>query len=109
MPFSTLLRPLLVLALAVATPAAAELYSYANADGDYVISQARPDDGRDYIVLSDDGEFIQRVQSPALDVPISHWRPWYLPAEPNPLDDQEPDPLPTPSVVVDEVEQPTSD
>lgn len=84
--------------------ARAELYSFVNEDGDYVISKDRPSAG-EYVVLTDDGEFVERIQSPALDVPISHWRPWYLPREPNPFISTEPKPPPEGSVVIEEVEE----
>ncbi len=83
--------------------AQAELYSFVNENGDYVISRDRPSSGA-YVVLSDDGEFIERVQSPVLDVPVSHWRPWYLPSEANPFMSPEPEAPPEPSVVIEEVE-----
>jgi hypothetical protein len=64
-----------LLALALAASARAELYSYENANGDYVISKERPDGVSEYAVLTDDGEFIELVNAPNLQVPISHWRP----------------------------------
>ena len=95
---------LLLLALAFAAEAAANLYSYANEDGDYVISKERPRTSDEYAVLTDDGEFIELVHPRATDVPITHWRPWYLPKQPNPLDPVTPDTVPEPKVIIEEVD-----
>jgi hypothetical protein len=93
------------LALSVAGPASADVYSYMNEDGDYVVSKQRPQAAGEYAVLTDDGKFIELVRPPTLRVPITHWRPWYLPREPNPLDPIEPDTLPEPKVIIEEVDQ----
>lgn len=95
----------LLLGLVAATPAMAKLYSYQNADGDYVISRERPKDIGEYAVLTDEGEFIELVHPPALDVPISHWRPWYLPPQPNPFVDAEPEEPSEPKVIIEEVDE----
>lgn len=100
----SIIRSALVVAVTFAAPVQADLYSYVNKDGDYVISKLRPTSG-EYVVLSDHGEFVERVQSPALDVPVSHWRPWYLPSEPNPFVDTEPDAPPVPHVVIEETDE----
>ena len=94
-----LLAPVLAPSLALA-----DLYSYVNDDGDYVISKQKPERVGDYVVLSDEGKFIERVQSPRLDVPITHWRPWYLPQEPDPFGDPDPERLPEPDVSIEEVD-----
>ena len=39
-----------------------------------------------YAVLSDEGEFIRSVPGRKQQIPISHWRPWYLPKEPHEFD-----------------------
>ena len=95
-------RTTLFLALALATPVGAELYSYENAEGDYVISQERPESG-EYAVLTEDGEFIELVSTPSLQVPITHWRPWYLPQQPNPFDPVQPAGPAEPTVTIEEV------
>ena len=84
----------------------AEIYSYTNEDGDYIVSQTRPEDRKiSYAVLSDDGEFIRMVEGRDKQVPITHWRPFYLPKEPHPMDGpdvrfEEPEPV----INIDEVE-----
>jgi hypothetical protein len=67
--------------------AMAEVYAYVNEAGDYVVTKDNP--GRsvaEYAVLSDDGEYLRTVRPRELDVPITHWRPWFLPKEPDPFD-----------------------
>ena len=85
----------------------AEIYSYTNSDGDYIVSQKKPKDREiSYAVLTDDGEFIRMVEG-RKQVPITHWRPFFLPKEPHPYDgpqdielrEREPD------VRIDEIEQ----
>lgn len=80
----------LVLAVTLITlsaPASAVLYSFTNAEGQYVISQKPPKDKSiQYAVLSDDGKFIRMVQRRDQQLPISHWRPWFIPKEPHPYD-----------------------
>ncbi|MFU8816931.1 MAG: hypothetical protein ACNA7W_16410 [Pseudomonadales bacterium] len=67
--------------------AQANVYAYMDENGDYVVTKKRPGKGvREYAVLSDDGEFIRLVQPRDLDVPITHWRPWFIPKEPDPYD-----------------------
>lgn len=92
----------LVLALTNAADATANLYSYANENGDYVISRQRPRTSGEYAVLTDDGEFIELVHPRAPDVPVTHWRPWYLPKQPNPL--ETPDAAPDGKVIIEEVD-----
>ena len=71
----------------LAAGARAEVYAYVNGEGDYVVTRDRPgDDVAEYAVLTDDGEFLRLVNPRDLDVPISHWRPWFLPKEPDPYD-----------------------
>lgn len=70
-----------------ASPAAAEIYAYVNEDGDYVVTKDNPGKSvGEYAVLTDDGEFLRLVNPRDLDVPITHWRPWFLPREPDPFD-----------------------
>jgi hypothetical protein len=77
----------LLTALVWSAIAEAEVYAYVNENGDYVVTPDRP--GRDvaeYAILTDDGEFVRLVRPRELDVPITHWRPWFLPKEPDPYD-----------------------
>ncbi len=99
------LRWVLILVVSATSPTAlGRLYSYENSDGDYVISKKKPKGVDEYSILSNDGEFIRLVQAREKNVPISHWRPWYLPKDPHPFDAKpEPDER-TPTVVIDEVE-----
>jgi hypothetical protein len=70
-----------------AVAAHATLYSYTNADGEYVVSQSPPaDKNTQYAVLTDDGEFVRMVPGRNQEVPITHWRPWFIPKEPHPFD-----------------------
>lgn len=72
---------------ALAPNADAVLYSYTNADGEYVVSQKRPENkNTEYAVLSDDGEFIRMVPGRDQRMPVTHWRPWFIPKEPHPWD-----------------------
>jgi hypothetical protein len=92
--------------LAGAVNGYAEVYSYTNADGDYVVSQSKPKDHTiSYAVLSDEGEFIRMVEGRGKQVPITHWRPFFLPKEPDPMDGPQ---LPIedkePVVNIDEIE-----
>ena len=64
---------------------AANLYAYVNADGDYVVTRNRPSGIAEYAVLTDDGEFLREVIT-GNAVPITHWRPWFIPKEPHPFD-----------------------
>ena len=64
----------------------AEVYAYVNEAGDYVVSQKPPGKGVEYAILTDDGEFVRLVQPRDLDVPVTHWRPWFIPKEPDPYD-----------------------
>lgn len=75
-----------IAAVLTAPPAAAHLYAYVNEDGDYVISQKRPGKGVEYAILTDDGEFVRLVQPRDPNVPITHWRPWFIPEVADPLD-----------------------
>lgn len=63
------------------------VYAYVNEEGDYVVSQKKP--GRnvaEYAVLTDDGEFLRLVRAREPNVPLSHWRPWFMPREQEGLD-----------------------
>lgn len=97
----------LVSLLPLALSAEAEIYSYTNAEGDYVVSQKRPDNPEiSYAVLTDDGEFIRMVEGRGKQVPITHWRPFFLPKEPHPFDGPEVQPQEQdPVISIDEVEQ----
>jgi hypothetical protein len=75
-----------VAVLLLAPTAGATLYAYVNEDGDYVISQKRPGKGVEYAILTDDGEFVRLVQPRDLNVPITHWRPWFIPQEIDPFE-----------------------
>ena len=70
-----------------AAPAKAVVYSFTNTDGQYVVSQKPPKNKNiQYAVLSDEGKFIRSVPSRQQQIPITHWRPWYLPKEPHEFD-----------------------
>ena len=74
----------------VSQQAFAEIYAYTNSDGDYIVSQTKPTDRNlSYAVLTDDGEFVRMVEGKNKRVPISHWRPFFMPKEPHPLDGRE--------------------
>lgn len=78
---------LAALSMVAATRAHAEIYAYVNEDGDYVVTRDNPGKSvGEYAVLTDDGEFLRLVNPRDLDVPITHWRPWFLPREPDPFD-----------------------
>lgn len=79
---------IIALTLIVLTaPAHAVLYSFTNEAGEYVVSQKRPSDkDTQYAVLSDEGEFIRSVPGRNQRVPVTHWRPWFIPKEPHPWD-----------------------
>jgi len=107
MPSKPIQLACLLLSVVAAGPAAAKLYSYENENGDYVISKQRPKNVGEYAVLTNEGEFIELVHPPALDVPITHWRPWYLPPEPNAFAGPEPAELAEPaepSITIEEVD-----
>lgn len=88
-----MMRPALIVGTALLlwpAAAAAEVYAYVNDDGDYVVTRDNP--GRsvaEYAILTDDGEFVRLVRPGELDVPITHWRPWFLPKEPDPFETDE--------------------
>jgi hypothetical protein len=87
-----------------ASPTAAALYSFVNDQGQYVVSRTPPEDpSTEYAVLTDDGEFVRLVHSPTKRIPITHWRPWFIPKEPDPFD-ADPDVIhePEPVVTVEE-------
>ena len=89
-------RPFLLGAAVLLLPAAAgaDVYAYVNDDGDYVVSRDNPGDSvAEYAVLTDDGEFLRLVRPRDLDVPVTHWRPWFLPRQPDPFD-ADPESLP---------------
>jgi hypothetical protein len=76
-----------VLLLGVAEAGHANVYAYVNENGDYVVTQKKP--GRkvtEYAVLSDTGEFVRLVRAREPNVPITHWRPWFIPREPDSID-----------------------
>lgn len=84
----------------------AEIYSYTNADGDYIVSQNKPKDPDiSYAVLSDEGDFIRMVEGRKERLPITHWRPFFLPKEPHPFDAQPEARERTPGVRIDELER----
>ncbi len=81
-------------ALLLPAAAGADVYAYVNDDGDYVVSRDNPGDSvAEYAVLTDDGEFLRLVRPRDLDVPVTHWRPWFLPRQPDPFD-ADPESLP---------------
>lgn len=70
--------------------ACADVYAYVNDDGDYVVTPDEPGRSVDeYAVLTDEGEFIRLVRPRDAEVPITHWRPWFLPKDPDPYDADE--------------------
>ncbi len=87
----------------------ARLYSYVNSEGDYVITRTKPKNVDEYSILTNDGEFIRLVTARDRNVPISHWRPWFLPKEPHPFDAKPQPKDRVPTVVVDEVERTEAD
>lgn len=112
MPGRPFIRPVLLLIASLTTPALANVYSYLNPEGDYVISQKRPEGVAEYAVLTDNGELVELVgytetsaprSAIALDVPITHWQPWFLPKQANPFVATKLDDLPVPSVSIEEV------
>ena len=96
--------PFIVLGL-FTQPVVAEVYAYTNLDGDYVVSQTKPADANlSYAILTDDGEFVRMVEGKNKRMPISHWRPFFLPKEPHPLDGPAYEPRERePSVDIEEV------
>lgn len=105
LPFAFLLTGAFA-ALVATAPVRAELYAYVNEQGDYVVTQERPGkkDAAEYAVLTDDGEFLHLVRPRELDVPITHWRPWFLPKEPDPFD-ADPDMIYTERESIVEIEE----
>lgn len=81
-----------VLAVTAPVSVSADVYSYVTENGDYVVSPKKPKRGTEYAVLDDEGNFIRLVSARDTRVPITHWRPWYLPKEPHPFDAQPTDP-----------------
>ena len=79
-------RAVALLTLGLAGPALADVYAYVNKDGDYVVTPQRPGGDTEYAVLTDDGEFLRLVRPRDADVPVTHWRPWFLPREAHPMD-----------------------
>jgi len=94
-----------VLCILVNTAVFAEYYSYMNEASEYVITRERPKNLTvEYAVLTDGGEFIRSVQPKTVtkrqNIPIDHWRPWFMPREPHHLVAQIPDTEPVPTVTV---------
>lgn len=85
------MRTLLAAALLVAAPLGqAEVYAYVNDHGDYVVTPKVPGkDVAEYAVLTDDGEFLRLIRPGNTEVPVTHWRPWFLPRQPDPFDADE--------------------
>jgi len=81
-------RIVIAAVLLALTPAVhAKVYAYVNEHGDYVITQKKPDKSvREYAVLTDDGEFVRLVRAREPNVPITHWRPWFIPRDPEATD-----------------------
>lgn len=97
---------LLILGLLFHAPSTnAEIYAYTNEDGDYIVSQQKPEDRNlSYAILTDDGDFVRMVEGHRDNVPITHWRPFFLPKEPDPFDGPIIEPSERqPSVEIDEV------
>ena len=106
-PRLALIWALTTSAISLAPEANARLYSYVNEEGDYVVSQKKPKNVDEYAVLTDEGEFIRLVKRKRDDVPITHWRPWYMPNEPDPINPVEPGlEQRTPEVLIEEVDEP---
>ena len=81
------MRVFYLLLLVLSFSANADIYSYNTADGDYIVSQNKPTDPDiTYAVLSEDGEFIRMVSGRNQQIPVGHWRPFWMPKEPHPLD-----------------------
>jgi hypothetical protein len=81
------MKMLLAIALlsCLAHAAHATVYAYVDENGDYVVTQKKP--GKkvaEYAVLTAEGEFVRLVQARPPNVPITHWRPWFMPKEPDP-------------------------
>ena len=71
--------------LILATSVSAELFSFTNEQGQYLVSKTKPrNPGVEYAVLRNDGEFVHLVRGTAADG-SDHWRPWYVPKEPRHL------------------------
>lgn len=79
---------LLVFGLLFLAPSTkADVYAYTNKDGDYIMSQKKPKDRNiSYAILTDDGDFVRMIEGRRENVPITHWRPFFLPKEPDPFD-----------------------
>jgi hypothetical protein len=84
----TMRHSILIALLVCAAPGAhATVYAYVDGNGDYVVTQKRPGkDISEYAVLTDDGEFVRLVRAREPNVPITHWRPWFIPRETDPFD-----------------------
>ena len=86
-PIKTTTLGIALVGIALCQPltALANLYSFTNAEGEYVVSQKPPKDkNTQYAILSDEGEFIRMVPGRQQNVPITHWRPWFIPRDPEP-------------------------
>jgi len=83
-------RALIALLVFAGGGARADVYAYVNENGDYVVTRDVPGEKvAEYAVLTDDGDFQRLVRPRNADVPISHWRPWFLPKQPDPYDADE--------------------
>lgn len=89
--------------LITSSTAKADVYTFNNSEGDYVVSQNKPTDPDiTYAVLSDDGEFIRLVKGRREQIPVGHWRPSWLPKVPNPLDGKPLERERVPTVTIEE-------
>lgn len=81
------MRFLLLLLLLTSLSVKADIYSYNNTDGDYIVTQKKPTDPDiTYAVLSEEGDFIRMVTGRNQQIPVGHWRPFWMPREPHPLE-----------------------
>ena len=97
-----------VLCALLAGEVQAEVFSYADETGNYIVSKTKPTDSNtEYAVLTDDGEFIRLVKRPTPRLPVSHWRPWFIPKEPHPFDavPQDVDRAREPDVKIEEIDK----
>ncbi len=108
-PFARFCKLGCALSLLVAGGAYAQVFSYVDPNGDYVVSKTKPTDpNTEYAILSDDGEFVRLVKGRTARIPMSHWRPWFIPKESHPFDGvpQDINSERVPDVKIEEVETP---